>query len=373
MTLSTFQKICLSYALLFSLVVTQKHVLRTYWGLSIWNNTCFLFKCRVKFWLRYFSNATFGTLALYNLRLRCLVKSNTYKKQLLFLEQNRTFPKRRWVRSEKVFLSSAGLDSLVVTTTSVLKTSSDLSTWNNTCFLFKCRVTFRLRQFSKVRFGTLALYILRLRCLVISNIYKKQLLFLEQNRNFPKRRWVRSRNVLLSSVRLDSLNVNEKAVLRVAEISVHETIHVFCSNAESRFGCAILRTLRTVLWLFTSCVWDVLRYRILIKTAFDFFGNVVFVILYCVQVFWWFSYKLPKSFGRFHQKKNTNFPKRRWVRSKNAFLSSARLDSLVVTTTSVLKTSSDLSNWNNTSFLFKCRVTFRLRQFSKARFGIFAL
>ena len=131
---------------------------------------------------------------------------------------------------------------------------------------------------------------------MISNIYKKQLLFLEQNRNFPKRRWVRSRNVLLSSVRLDSLIVNEKAVLRVAEISVHETIHVFCSNAESRFGCAILRTLRTVLWLFTSCVWDVFRYRILIKTAFDFFGNVVFVILYCVHLFWWFSYKPSEKF-----------------------------------------------------------------------------
>ena len=170
-TLSTFQKSLFQLCFAFSLVVTQKHVLRTYWGLSIWNNTCFLFKCRVKFWLRYFSNATFGTLALYNLRLRCLVKSNAFKKQLLFLEQNRTFPKRRWVRSENVFLSSAGLDSLVVTTTSVLKSSSDLSTWNNTCFLFKCRVTFRLRYLLNATFGTLALYILRLRCLVISNTF----------------------------------------------------------------------------------------------------------------------------------------------------------------------------------------------------------
>ena len=37
------------------------------------------------------------------------------QKQLLFLEQNRNFPKRRWVLSRNVFLSSAQLDSLVVT------------------------------------------------------------------------------------------------------------------------------------------------------------------------------------------------------------------------------------------------------------------
>ena len=57
------------------------------------------------------------------------------------------------------------------------------------------------------------------------------------------------------------------------------------------FACASFRRLRLVLWLFTSRVLDVLRYRILRRTAFDFFGNVVFVVLYCVQLFWWFSYK----------------------------------------------------------------------------------
>ena len=66
-----------SSALLFSLVVTKKYVLRTSWGLSIWNNTCFLFKCRVTFWLRYFLNATFRTLALYILRLRWLAITYT--------------------------------------------------------------------------------------------------------------------------------------------------------------------------------------------------------------------------------------------------------------------------------------------------------
>ena len=46
------------------------------------------------------------------------------------------------------------------------------------------------------------------------------------------------------------------------------TIRFFHSNAESRFNCATSRRLRLVLWLNTSCVWDVLWYRILIKTAF---------------------------------------------------------------------------------------------------------
>ena len=52
------------------------------------------------------------------------------------------------------------------------------------------------------------------------------------------------------------------------QISLLGTIRVFCSNAESRFSCARDWRLRLLLWLFTSCVWDVLWYRILIKTAF---------------------------------------------------------------------------------------------------------
>ena len=98
--------------------------------------------------------------------------------------------------------------------------------------------------------------------------------------------------VFLSSAGLFSLVVTKKNLFwEFPQISLLETIRVFCSNSESRFSCAIFRTLRSLLWLFTSCVWDVLRYRILIKTAFDFFGNVVFVVLYCMQLFWWFSYK----------------------------------------------------------------------------------
>ena len=191
------KKVCLSSALLFSLVLTENYVLRTSWGLSIWNNTCFLFKCRVTFRLGQFSKARFGTLALYILRLRCLWYRILIK-TALFFEEIRNFPKRPWVRS-KIFLSSGGLVGLVVIKKAVLRTSADLSTWNNTCFLFKYRVTFWLRYFSNPIFGTLALYLLRLRCLAIPNTWK--------------------------------------------------------------------------------------------KTTFDFFGNVVFVVSDCVQLFWWFSYK----------------------------------------------------------------------------------
>ena len=125
------------------------------------------------------------------------------------------------------------------------------------------------------------------------------------------------------------------------EASLLGTIRVFCSNVESRFGWASFRRLGLVLWLFTSCVWDVLWYRILIKTAL-FFEEI------------------------------RKFPKRPWVRSK-IFLSSGGLVGLVVIKKAVLRTSADLSTWNNTCFLFKYRVTFWLRYFSNPIFGTLAL
>ena len=57
------------------------------------------------------------------------------------------------------------------------------------------------------------------------------------------------------------------------EVSLLGTIRVFCSNAESPFGCGIFRTLCSVLWLFTSCIWDVLRYRILGKKQLLIFSE----------------------------------------------------------------------------------------------------
>ena len=101
-------------------------------------------------------------------------------------KKNTNFPKWRWIRSKKVYLSSALLFSLVVTQKYVLRTYWGLSIWNNTCFLFNFRITFRLRQVSMVRFVALAPYILRLRCLVISNIYKNSFCFLSKTETFQK-------------------------------------------------------------------------------------------------------------------------------------------------------------------------------------------
>ena len=72
-----------------------------------------------------------------------------------------------------------------------------------------------------------------------------------------------------------------------------------------------------------SCNTEYLKKQLLI-----FFGNVVSVVLYCVQRFWWFSHKPSEKNGRLRRKQNTKFPRRRWVSSKNVFLSTALLFSL---------------------------------------------
>ena len=158
------------------------------------------------------------------------------------------------------------------------------------------------------------------------------------------------------------------------EVSLLGTIRVFCSNAESRFGCSIFRTLCSVLWLFTSCIWDVLRYRILRKKQLLIFSETwsssFWIVCNCFDDF---RTNRPKNNGQSHRKENTNFAKWRWVRSKNICSSSALLFSLVVTKKYVLRTSWGLSTWNHTCFLFKCRVTFWLRYFSNAMFGTLAL
>ena len=162
-----------------------------------------------------FSNATFGTLALYILHLRCLAIPNTWKKTAFDFFGNVVFvilhcvqlfwwfsykpsgkfwaisPKEKPQLSEmtlctfqKCLFQLCFAFSLVVTKKYILRTYRGLSIWNKTCFLFKCRVTFRLRQFSMVRFGTFALYILRLRCIGISNTYKRSFCFLSKTETF---------------------------------------------------------------------------------------------------------------------------------------------------------------------------------------------
>ena len=155
----------------------QKNVSRTSSDLSTRNNTCFLFECRVKFRLRQTSKATFGTLALYILQLRCLVLSNTYKNSFCFLSKTETFQNDVEYVPEMSFWALLGLILWLWLKKAVVRICWDLSTWNNTCFLFKCSVTFWLRYFSNATFGTSALYILRLRCLAIPNTYKNSFWF----------------------------------------------------------------------------------------------------------------------------------------------------------------------------------------------------
>ena len=163
-------------------------------------------------------------------------------------------------------------------------------------------------------------------------------------------------------------------IWELPEVSLLGTIRVFCSDAESRFGCSIFWTLCSVLWLFTSCIWDVLRYRILRKKQLLIFSETwsssFWIVCNCFDDF---RTNRPKSNGRSHRKENTNFAKWHWVRSKNICSSSALLFSLVVTNKYVLRTPWGLSTWNNTCFLFKCRVTFWLQYFSNAMFGTLAL
>ena len=147
----------------------------------------------------------------------------------------------------------------------------------------------------------------------------------------------------------------------------------FCSNRESLFGCARLRRLRLVFWLFTSCVWYVLQYRILKKTASDFFLET-WSSSFCIVCNWFDDFRKnhPKSIGLFHQKESTNFAKRRWVRFKIVFLSSALLFALVVVKKYVLRTSWGLC-LEKYVFFVQMQSQVSAAQFPKVRFGTLAL
>ena len=103
------------------------------------------------------------------------------------------------------------------------------------------------------------------------------------------------------------------------------------------FACASFRRLRLVVWLFTSCVWDALWYRKLLKLAFVSWAKqklsktTLSTLQKCLFELWWAC-----CFGC------------NWKTASG--------------------TSSDLSTWNNTCFLFKRRVTFELRWLSEAAF-----
>ena len=86
------------------------------------------------------------------------------------------------------------------------------------------------------------------------------------------------------------------------------TLRDFHSNAESRFGCARFRRLRLVLWLLTSCVWDVLRYRLLRKKQLLIFSETwsssFWVVCNCSDDF---RPNVPKILGDFTERKTQTF------------------------------------------------------------------
>ena len=116
----------------------------------------------------------------------------------------------------------------------------------------------------------------------------------KENTKFPKWRWVRSKIICLRSALLFSLVVTKNYVLRNSwGLSTWNNTCFLFSNAESRFGWASFRRLGLVLWLFTSCVWDVLWYRILRKTALFSWGKqkisktTLSMFQKCLFELWW--------------------------------------------------------------------------------------
>ena len=93
----------------------------------------------------------------------------------MFLEQNRSFPNWRWVRSKKVFLSSARLDFLVVTKKAVLRICWDLSTWNNTCFCSNAESSFGWAGYQRLRLVLWFFYVMFLTSHTMPN--KKESVF----------------------------------------------------------------------------------------------------------------------------------------------------------------------------------------------------
>ena len=112
----------------------------------------------------------------------------------------------------------------------------------------------------------------------------------KENTNFPKRRCVRSKNVCLISALLFLWLELKNLFREVPQISLLETIRVFCSNAESRLGCAGCRKLRLLMGI-KSWIWD-MQYQVLKKQFFIFwkrglhsFGLCTFFLKVSVQIF----------------------------------------------------------------------------------------
>ena len=117
-----------------------------------------------------------------------------------------------------------------------------------------------------------------------------------------------------------------------------------------------------------SCNTEYLKKQLLI-----FFGNVVSVVLYCVQTFWWLSHKPSEKIWAISPKTNTKIPKRRSVRSKFVFLNAALLFSLVVTNENCFKNLLRSLYLEQYGFFDQMQTHISAGLVLMAKFGTFAL
>ena len=139
-----------------------------------------------------------------------------------------------------------------------------------------------------------------------------------------------------------------KQYVYFVQMQSHVSAALFLERYVRYFGSFILRlrclaipnTQKNIFWFFSE-TWS---------PSFCFVCN-------CFDDF---RTNLPKINGRFHRKQNTKIPRRRWVHSKNFFLSGALLFSLVVTKVNCFENFFRSLYLEKKCFLFKCRVTCRL-------------
>ena len=188
---------------------------------------------------------------------------------------------------------------------------------------------------------------------------EKQLLFLEQNRNFPKTTLSTFQKCLFELWRACCFGCNWKSCFENFLRSLHLKKYVFLVQMQSHVLAALI---------FERCVW----YFSSLHLAFEMSSDTEYlekqllifsetwspsfcIVCNCFDVF---RTIFPKNIGQFQRKQNTKFPKRRWVRSKNVFFwrcSGCNQRKLFweLPQISLLGTLH--------VFLFKCRVTFWLR------------
>ena len=160
--------------------------------------------------------------------------------------------------------------------------------------------------------------------------------------------------VFLISARFVSLVTTKKLFWEPPEISLHEIIRVFCSNAESLFVWADYQRLRLVVWFYVACLTSHTISNIRKKQSICWRpGQYHFA---SVQSFWWFPYKFLKRLADATKTKTQTIQSEVVDVPKNVALSSVRLVYSVVNEKAVASSVRDQSSWSNTCF--GCVISF---------------